>query len=90
MKLPKVLGTNVLCKIIPPKEKVVNGIIIPLSEENLYEPTLEVCAIGKDCQEVCVGDLIYVNYLSRTFMYNNENYQLIEESTIKAILPKDE
>lgn len=78
-----ILPTKLLLKRIE-KENVVCGIIIPNINEVQKES--EVVLVGKDVEQVKVGDVVYHNNPGLRVSVDSCDYYLINESDVLYIL----
>ena len=81
---------RVLVRVLPPQEKVVNGIILGEEKEVTYIPrTGFIEAIGDDVEEgiVELGDRVL--FKPSCFNLVAENLHVMKLSCIEAILDKD-
>lgn len=84
----KILGTKVLVKEVEQDlEKTDGGLYLPASAQQKKQLAMaEVVSFGVDCQQVQVGDIIYLDAMRlMDFSIGDEPYKLCEEGTIMAI-----
>ena len=82
----KPLGNRVIIKKLEAEEKTASGIVLP-SQAKEKPQLAEILAIGKDVDEVKVGDkVVFKKYVGTEIKVDNEELTICEIEDILAIL----
>ncbi len=82
----KPLGNRVIIKKLEAEEKTASGIVLP-SQAKEKPQLAEILAIGKEVDEVKVGDkVVFKKYVGTEIKVDNEELTICEIEDILAIL----
>lgn len=85
-KMIKPLGERVLVKAEKAEEKTASGLFIPQTSQEKTQFAI-VEAVGKEVKNVSVGDkILHDKYVGTSLKLDNEDYLILEEKDILAIV----
>lgn len=86
--IPKVLGKNILIKKLEVKQQPVNGLYLPDSQFKQVQG--EVIFIGKEVDDISIGDIVLLNdHFLTEINVNDMKCHRVNIDQVLAILPKE-
>ena len=80
------LGERIVAKITEPENKTASGLYLPDSAKEKPK-TADVIAVGKDVNEVKIGDrVVYKNYSATEIKVDSENLIILNEEDILGVI----
>ena len=80
------LGERIVAKITEPENKTASGLYLPVSAKEKPK-TADVIAVGKDVNEVKIGDrVVYKNYSATEIKVDSENLIILNEEDILGVI----